>query len=146
MNYAFDPKLQAFINWTRDTYAPEEIIWSTLIRMNGAPGGLPDDGSVVWGQASLLKWVDNTKSHGGNYPDCYKGKSVHGICLFGIGDLSWLLANKSKAFFAKKFSDEFDDLVLQCIEEELHLRELQYDKLERQSKEQSTEFLDGPPL
>ena len=119
--------------------------------MNGAPGGIPDDGSIIWGQANLLTWVDNTVSHGGNYPDCFKamfvnflipeivletidqfwetfkGKSVHGICVYGIGDLSWILENKSAAFFAKKFSDEFDDLVLQCIEEELHFREIQYE-------------------
>ena len=123
--------------------------------MNGTPGGIPDDDSIIWGQANLLTWVDNTVSHGGNYPDCFKGmffhfsrprtsdrdyprfmriaqfletlkgKSVHGICVYGIGDLSWILENKSPAFFAKKFSDEFDDLVLQCIEEELHFRDIQ---------------------
>ena len=124
--------------------------------MNGAPGGIPDDGSIIWGQANLLTWVDNTVSHGGNYPDCFKamfvnflipeivletidqfwetfkGKSVHGICVYGIGDLSWILENKSAAFFAKKFSDEFDDLVLQCIEEELHFREIQYELEEKE--------------
>ena len=47
--------------------------------------------------------------------------------MYGIGDLSWILENKAPAFFAKKFSDQFDDLVLQCIEEELHFRDIQYE-------------------
>ena len=53
-----------------------------------------------------------------------KGKSIHGICVYGIGDLERLLTNKTPAFFAKKFSDEFDDLVIQCIEEELRYRDI----------------------
>ena len=65
---------------------------------------------------------------------------MHGICLYGIGDLSWLLTNKSRAFFAKKFSDEFDDLVLQCIEEELHFRDIEYE-IERKSDALSNEIL-----
>ena len=32
----------------------------------------------------------------------------------------------------KKFSDEFNDLVLQCIEEELHFREIQYELEEKE--------------
>ena len=64
------------IAWSADTYSPDEILWSTLFRLEGAPGGIPDDDSIIWGQANLLTWVDNTVSHGGNYPDCFKGMFV----------------------------------------------------------------------
>ena len=65
------------IAWSADTYSPDEILWSTLFRLEGAPGGIPDDDSIIWGQANLLTWVDNTVSHGGNYPDCFKGMFVN---------------------------------------------------------------------
>ena len=56
------------------------------------------------------------------YPQC-QGYSRHGICVYGIGDLEWLLDQNH--LFANKFDDHYDDLVLQCLEEELEIRQLQ---------------------
>ena len=33
-----DLAAQDLINWAKDTYAPEEMIWATLLRREGAPG------------------------------------------------------------------------------------------------------------
>ena len=38
---------QDFLNWTHDTWGPEEIIWATLSRYSGAPGSEPDDGRSI---------------------------------------------------------------------------------------------------
>ena len=29
---------QNLINWSKDTYSPDEMIWATLSRVEGAPG------------------------------------------------------------------------------------------------------------
>ena len=56
------------------------------------------------------------------YPEC-KGYNRHGICVFGIGDLEWLLGQSH--FFGNKFDDQTDDLVLQCLEDELQNRQIE---------------------
>ena len=45
----------------------------------------------------------------------------HAICVFGIGDLGWLL--QQNQLFGNKFDDRTDDLVLQCLEDWLKIRE-----------------------
>ena len=45
----------------------------------------------------------------------------HGICVFGIGDLEWLL--QQNQLFANKFDDRKDDLILQCLEDWFKIRE-----------------------
>ena len=49
------------------------------------------------------------------------GSYRHAICVFGIGDLGWLL--QQNQLFGNKFDDRKDDLVLQCLEDWLNLRE-----------------------
>ena len=56
-----------------------------------------------------------------NYKKTLTGSYRHAICVFGIGDLGWLL--QQNQLFANKFDDRKDDLVLQCLEDWLNLRE-----------------------
>ena len=103
---------QDLINWSRDTWAPEEIIWSTLYRYSGAPESEPDDGrpigegdSADGALARAIKWEWRTKLKNAPYPKCFQGKTVHGICVYAIADFDWLL--KQEHFFAKKFRSGF---------------------------------------
>ena len=48
------------INWSADTYSPDEILRSALLRLNGTPGGKTDDYNIILDQANLLTWVHNT--------------------------------------------------------------------------------------
>ena len=57
----------------------------------------------------------------GLYKETLTGYYRHGICVFGIGDLGWLL--RQNQLFANKFDDHKDDLVLQCLEDWLKMRE-----------------------
>ena len=59
------------------------------------------------------------------YPKC-AGYSRHGICVYGIGDLEWLLDQSH--FFGNKFDDKSDDLILQCLENELQIRQMEETK------------------
>ena len=107
---------QDLINWSRDTWAPEEIIWSTLYRYSGAPESEPDDGrpigagdSADGALARAIKWEWRTKLKNPPYPKCFQGKTVHGICVYAIADFDWLL--KQEHFFAKKFRSGFQNSI-----------------------------------
>lgn len=154
------------INWSRDTFSPDEIIWATLSRIyqnqnpktviqtvkDRVPAPSPN---LVWRRkdaeffsdsvkpqlsyARAVKWEDRTLKWNAPYPVCQVRFSIfyptgkfycketlagsyrHAICVFGIGDLGWLL--QQNQLFANKFDDRKDDLVLQCLEDWLKLRE-----------------------
>ena len=77
-----DLQAQNFIDWTRDTFAPEETIWATLYRAPGAPFGQLDDFTQIKNEPRIMKWYYNEP--------CFEGKKVHGICVMGIGDFEWI--------------------------------------------------------
>ena len=56
-----------------------------------------------------------------SYKETLAGYYRHAICVYGISDLGWLL--QQNQLFANKFDDRKDDLVLQCLEDWLKLRE-----------------------
>ncbi|CAG5094609.1 Oidioi.mRNA.OKI2018_I69.XSR.g13707.t1.cds [Oikopleura dioica] len=109
--------------WSRDTLTPDEFLWAALSRFPGAPGYLPPnpryDKNEFQSLARIVKWYDHVLN--GLYPRCY-GAYRHGICVYGAGDLPWLL--EQKHLFANKFSAWNDDLAIQCLEKHLRRKEL----------------------
>ncbi|XP_008829849.1 N-acetyllactosaminide beta-1,6-N-acetylglucosaminyl-transferase [Nannospalax galili] len=98
--------------WSKDTYSPDEHFWVTLNRIPGVPGAMPN---ASWtGNLRAVKWMDMEDKHGG----CH-GHYVHGICIYGNGDLKWLI--NSPSLFANKFELNTYPLTVECLE--LRLRE-----------------------
>nr|XP_048695787.1 N-acetyllactosaminide beta-1,6-N-acetylglucosaminyl-transferase isoform X2 [Caretta caretta] len=111
------------LKWSKDTYSPDEHFWVTLNRIPDVPGSMPN---ASWeGNLRAIKWSDNESSHGG----CH-GHYVRGICIYGTGDLKWLL--KSSSMFANKFELKTYPLTVECLE--LSLRERALNQSETQVK------------
>ncbi|XP_021116334.1 N-acetyllactosaminide beta-1,6-N-acetylglucosaminyl-transferase isoform X6 [Heterocephalus glaber] len=107
-----DPRAIDLLKWSRDTYSPDEHFWVTLNRIPGVPGSMPN---ASWtGNLRAVKWIDMEDKHGG----CH-GHYVHGICIYGNGDLKWLM--DSPSLFANKFELNTYPLTVECLE--LRLRE-----------------------
>jgi len=122
---------QSIIDWSRDTYSPDEMLWATLTRLSGSPGFLHPN--IKWDKnefqviTRIVKWhsleegapIATPKS----YPKCH-GYHKRGICVYGLGDIGWLLQRDQ--FFANKFDADSpygDDFAIQCLEKELRKRE-----------------------
>ncbi|KAI5932044.1 N-acetyllactosaminide beta-1,6-N-acetylglucosaminyl-transferase isoform X2 [Manis javanica] len=100
------------LSWSKDTYSPDEHFWVTLNRIPGVPGSMPN---ASWmGNLRAVKWIDMEDKHGG----CH-GHYIHGICIYGNGDLKWLI--NSPSLFANKFELTTYPLTVECLE--LRLRE-----------------------
>uniref|UniRef100_A0A2I3H6G9 Glucosaminyl (N-acetyl) transferase 2 (I blood group) n=1 Tax=Nomascus leucogenys TaxID=61853 RepID=A0A2I3H6G9_NOMLE len=73
----------------------------------GVPGSMPN---ASWtGNLRAIKWSDMEDRHGG----CH-GHYVHGICIYGNGDLKWLV--NSPSLFANKFELNTYPLTVECLE------------------------------
>ena len=68
--------------------------------------------------ARLVKWQNHEGdvSMGAPYAPC-SGIHQRAICIYGAGDLHWILQNHH--LLANKFDPRVDDNVLQCLEEYL---------------------------
>uniref|UniRef100_A0A8C8RQQ3 Glucosaminyl (N-acetyl) transferase 2 (I blood group) n=1 Tax=Pelusios castaneus TaxID=367368 RepID=A0A8C8RQQ3_9SAUR len=118
-----DPRAIDLYEWSKDTYSPDEHFWVTLNRIPGVPGSMPN---ASWeGNLRAIKWSDMESSHGG----CH-GHYVRNICIYGTGDLKWLL--KSASMFANKFELKTYPLTVECLE--LRLRERALNQSETQVK------------
>ncbi|XP_060630782.2 N-acetyllactosaminide beta-1,6-N-acetylglucosaminyl-transferase isoform X1 [Anolis sagrei] len=107
-----DKRARDLLNWSMDTYSPDEHFWVTLNRIPGVPGAMPN---ATWeGNLRAIKWGDAEANHGG----CH-GRYVRGICIFGTGDLKWLLSSEN--LFANKFELKTYPPTVECLE--LNLRE-----------------------
>jgi N-acetyllactosaminide beta-1,6-N-acetylglucosaminyltransferase len=107
-----DQQALDLLSWSKDTYSPDEHFWVTLNRIPGVPGAMPN---ASWtGNLRAVKWIDMEDKHGG----CH-GHYVHGICIYGNGDLKWLI--NSPSLFANKFELNTYPLTVECLE--LRLRE-----------------------
>ncbi|XP_045407655.1 N-acetyllactosaminide beta-1,6-N-acetylglucosaminyl-transferase-like isoform X2 [Lemur catta] len=107
-----DQRAINLLEWSKDTYSPDEHFWVTLNRIPGVPGSMPN---ASWtGNLRAIKWIDMEDKHGG----CH-GHYVHGICIYGNGDLRWLV--NSPSLFANKFELNTYPLTVECLE--LRLRE-----------------------
>uniref|UniRef100_A0A8D0DIN9 Glucosaminyl (N-acetyl) transferase family member 7 n=1 Tax=Salvator merianae TaxID=96440 RepID=A0A8D0DIN9_SALMN len=112
-----DERAKDLLEWSRDTYSPDEHYWVTLNRLPDAPGATPD---AQWeGNIRAIKWRDQEgKAHNG----C-KGHYVRDICVYGLGDLKWI--TESPHLFANKFEPATNPLVMECLERHYRFKVLQ---------------------
>lgn len=123
-----DKRILALIEWSKDTYSPDEFLWATIQRIPGVPGSTrPNqkyDLSDINAVARLVKWAWHEGSEGSEdtvYPEC-QGNHVRSICVYGAGDLQWLLENHH--LFANKFDANSDPVAIYCLEKYLRQRAL----------------------
>ncbi|XP_075387970.1 beta-1,3-galactosyl-O-glycosyl-glycoprotein beta-1,6-N-acetylglucosaminyltransferase 3 [Tenrec ecaudatus] len=120
-----NPKSQQLIEWVKDTYSPDEHLWATLQRAPWMPGSVPYhtkyDISDLAAIARLVKWQNHEGDmrRGAPYPPC-TGIHQRGICIYGSGDLHWML--QTHHLLANKFDPAVDDNALQCLEEYLRYK------------------------
>ncbi|XP_026781377.3 beta-1,3-galactosyl-O-glycosyl-glycoprotein beta-1,6-N-acetylglucosaminyltransferase-like [Pangasianodon hypophthalmus] len=121
-----DPKAQVLISWFNDTYSPDEFIWATIQRIPGVPGFLRAhskyDITDIYSISRLIKWALHEGASDGVYPAC-QGIHIRGICVYGVGDLLWILAQHH--LFANKFDTDFDPVVIRCLEKYLRHKALE---------------------
>ncbi|XP_060085614.1 beta-1,3-galactosyl-O-glycosyl-glycoprotein beta-1,6-N-acetylglucosaminyltransferase-like [Ylistrum balloti] len=100
---------QKFIHWLNDSLSPEETIWATLNGLPWAPGGYSVEtshsSSTFLSRAVIWSW---------DKPHCF-GKFSRSVCIYGIGDLPWLLSRPQ--LIANKFDRMYDPIAPDCIEE-----------------------------
>ncbi|XP_015239627.1 PREDICTED: beta-1,3-galactosyl-O-glycosyl-glycoprotein beta-1,6-N-acetylglucosaminyltransferase 7 isoform X1 [Cyprinodon variegatus] len=97
-----------FLEWSKDTFSPDEHYWVTLNHIKEAPGSRINGG---WeGSIRAIKWRDQEgKSHDG----C-KGHYVRDICVYGTEDLQWII--EKNGMFANKFESNTFPEALYCLE------------------------------
>ncbi|XP_070579303.1 beta-1,3-galactosyl-O-glycosyl-glycoprotein beta-1,6-N-acetylglucosaminyltransferase-like [Ptychodera flava] len=89
-------------DWLRDTECPDEHFYQTLNRLPGTPGGFTHNAMTI-SRAKI--WNKANTCH---------GKTIRGVCVFGAGDLPWLI--KQPHLFANKFNIDRDPLPTYCLE------------------------------
>ncbi|XP_035976931.2 putative beta-1,3-galactosyl-O-glycosyl-glycoprotein beta-1,6-N-acetylglucosaminyltransferase 7 [Halichoerus grypus] len=110
-----DSRAKDMLRWSKDIQSPERHYWVTLNRLRDAPGATPEAG---WeGNVRAVKW----RHEEGSVHDGCKGRYVHESCVYGPGDLPWII--RSPALFANTF-DSTDPLVVTCLERWHRLRVL----------------------
>ncbi|KAM7103502.1 LOW QUALITY PROTEIN: beta-1,3-galactosyl-O-glycosyl-glycoprotein beta-1,6-N-acetylglucosaminyltransferase 3 [Ciconia maguari] len=122
-----NPTAQKFLEWAKDTYSPDEHVWATLNRMPGVPGAMPQK----WTSYQLsdmnalprLQWqyLEGDTSKGAPYPPPCTGQHQRAVCIYGAGDVPWMLQQHP---LANKFDPWWNDAAIQCLEEHLRHRAL----------------------
>ncbi|XP_074547037.1 beta-1,3-galactosyl-O-glycosyl-glycoprotein beta-1,6-N-acetylglucosaminyltransferase 4-like [Halichoeres trimaculatus] len=112
--------MKDFVAWIKDTLMPEETIWATLLRIPGAPGGVPSSHPEINElviKTRITKWSDHENNY---YPPC---TSIHirGICIYGAAEVRWLL--NFGHWFLNKLDPNVDPITVQCLEEILKERQ-----------------------
>ena len=110
-----DPLPKAFINWSKDTDSPDELVWASLNALSQAPGGYP---MYITQVAKTFLSREIVWQWGAGY--C-QGKLIRHICTFSFADLEWLVHRWE--FFANKFDLSYDHVILDCLDEDLKRRE-----------------------
>ncbi|XP_075787848.1 beta-1,3-galactosyl-O-glycosyl-glycoprotein beta-1,6-N-acetylglucosaminyltransferase [Pelodiscus sinensis] len=124
-------KILEFIEWAKDTYSPDEYLWATIQRIPEVPGAVSSsdkyDISDMNALARFVKWhyFEGDVSKGAPYPPC-NGIHVRSVCVFGVGDLNWML--QKHHLFANKFDTDVDPFAIQCLEEYLRDKALHQHK------------------
>ncbi|XP_053283110.1 beta-1,3-galactosyl-O-glycosyl-glycoprotein beta-1,6-N-acetylglucosaminyltransferase 3 [Pleuronectes platessa] len=127
-----DTEVQKLLEWSKDTYSPDEYLWATLQRMPSVPGSTPADSkfdlSDLLGLARVVKWglLAGDVKKGNPYPHC-TGVYRRAVCVYGAGDLWWLLSQQH--LLANKFDVEVDDIAIRCLETVLRFRAVGLDPL-----------------
>lgn len=120
-----DRGVQTFLEWEKDTFSPDEHLWATLQRMPSVPGSMPAnvkyDMSDMQSLARVVKWsyLAGNIANGAPYYPC-TGTYRRAVCVYGAGDLQWLLGQHH--LIANKFDPEVDDIALRCIESVLYFK------------------------
>ncbi|XP_062063071.1 beta-1,3-galactosyl-O-glycosyl-glycoprotein beta-1,6-N-acetylglucosaminyltransferase [Lepus europaeus] len=120
--------IQKFMEWAQDTYSPDEYLWATIQRIPEVPGSLSlshkYDLSDMRAVARFVKWqyFEGDVSKGAPYPPC-NGVHVRSVCVFGAGDLNWML--RKHHLFANKFDIDVDPFAIQCLDEHLRHKALE---------------------
>ncbi|XP_072520925.1 beta-1,3-galactosyl-O-glycosyl-glycoprotein beta-1,6-N-acetylglucosaminyltransferase 4 [Salminus brasiliensis] len=112
-----------FLDWSADTYSPDEHFWATLARVPGVPGGIPrsePDVSDLKSKTRLVKWE---YLEGSLYPAC-TGTHMRSVCIYGAAELRWLLDDGH--WFANKFDPKVDPVLIQCLEEILEEKKIRH--------------------
>ncbi|KAK6195192.1 hypothetical protein SNE40_000667 [Patella caerulea] len=107
------------ISWAADVYAPEELVWPSLSSLPESPGNflqrsyrfIEQRRNNFISKAVTWTWTKNHR--------CV-GRYVRSVCIYSIHELSWLLIQPNIA--ANKFDEEFDQVVIDCLEESLYNR------------------------
>ncbi|XP_001914902.1 beta-1,3-galactosyl-O-glycosyl-glycoprotein beta-1,6-N-acetylglucosaminyltransferase 7 isoform X1 [Equus przewalskii] len=112
-----DIRAKDMLQWSKDIHSPERHYWVTLNRLKDAPGATPNAG---WeGNIRAIKW----RSEEGNVHDGCKGHYAQESCVYGPGDLPWII--QSPSLFANKVDPSTDPLVVTCLERWHRLKVLQ---------------------
>ncbi|XP_042361202.1 beta-1,3-galactosyl-O-glycosyl-glycoprotein beta-1,6-N-acetylglucosaminyltransferase 7 [Plectropomus leopardus] len=100
---------QDLLEWSKDTFSPDEHYWVTLNHIKEAPNSHIDGG---WeGAIRAIKWRDQEgKAHNG----C-KGHYIRDICIFAMEDLPWIVERNS--MFANKFESNTFPEAVDCLEQ-----------------------------
>ncbi|XP_019934693.2 beta-1,3-galactosyl-O-glycosyl-glycoprotein beta-1,6-N-acetylglucosaminyltransferase 3-like [Paralichthys olivaceus] len=120
-----DTEVQKLLEWVKDTYSPDEHLWATLQRMPSVPGSTPAnnkyDVTDMQAFARVVKWgyLAGDVKNGAPYPHC-TGVYRRSVCVYGAGDLQWLLSQKH--LLANKFDVEVDEIAIRCLETVLRFR------------------------
>ncbi|XP_069740849.1 beta-1,3-galactosyl-O-glycosyl-glycoprotein beta-1,6-N-acetylglucosaminyltransferase 7 isoform X2 [Narcine bancroftii] len=104
-----DARALALLEWSRDTYSPDEHYWVTLNRLKDAPDTTPN---VSWdGDVRAVVWAPHA---GPTSHDC-KGYYRNDICVYGLRDLKWII--QQPTMFANKFEQTTNPLTVACMEQ-----------------------------
>lgn len=115
-----------FLEWSADTYSPDEHFWATLVRVPEAPGAIPrsqPDVTDLISKTRLVKW---SYLEGSLYPAC-TGTHMRSVCIYGAAELRWLL--NYGHWFANKFDPKVDPVLIKCLEEKLEEKRQHWAKL-----------------
>lgn len=127
-----DKNVQLFFKWMENSWSPDEALWATLTRYSKLPGSYGNypshikyEGNEFHTRVRLVKWYglerpDKNVFAGYNdakfvqmYDTCH-GQWLRGICIYGFGDVPWLL--DSRHWFANKFDPIVDSLAIDCVD------------------------------
>ena len=96
-----------FYEFLKDTFIPDETIYSSLQRNPQAPGGI--NGNQPKSISRVLAW----RAHNSNI--CH-GKWVRSLCWISLKDLQWVLGKEQRdKLFVHKIPFDFNDDLIECI-------------------------------
>ncbi|KAK2857833.1 hypothetical protein Q7C36_005752 [Tachysurus vachellii] len=103
------PVAKDLLEWSRDTYSPDEHYWVTLNHLEDAPGS---NVNADWeGNIRAIKWKDQ---EGSVHQGC-KGMYIRDICIYDVEDLPWIIERNS--MFANKLDTTRFPQALDCLEQ-----------------------------
>ncbi|XP_056438687.1 beta-1,3-galactosyl-O-glycosyl-glycoprotein beta-1,6-N-acetylglucosaminyltransferase-like isoform X2 [Gadus chalcogrammus] len=110
-----DSRIHELMEWCKDTYSPDEILWATTQQMPGVPGSMWATSPVNQADsiARLVLWIGDAECH---------GHFLRQLCVFAVADLPWILSHHH--LFANKFDVETDSVAVFCLEEYLQEKKL----------------------